>query len=116
MDAAAVSRALTLPPWYDDWVRGEPKNDPTAIAWLRSRPSSMRALMRAYPPSAVVRGRPDGRYFVVACGYANGVDVGVRPDPHGEVFLVANVVHLELIAYHRGMTPEWLAGIIGGPN
>ncbi len=116
---------MSLPGWIAEWSRDRGPVPQDGIDWIRSRPESVKALMRRYPPSCVVRVkterfRPDirsffdwyGNFAIVGSVFEGG-QIGLRSPNDPELrFRVEEQDVVEVVAFHMGMTREWVAEIL----
>jgi len=105
--------------WVEAHQQGDAPTDPEGIEWIRSRPDSVQALMRRFPPACVVQGtRPlgiprPGEYALVQSYTEDGQLSVIRGgDEAAPVRAFCNADWLEVVGYHRGMTPTWVSSIL----
>lgn len=96
------------PRWFRAWTAptDEPL-DPEGVAWVRSRPDSVRHIMaRHFPPSCVVR--RNGSLWITHSIFENG-DMRVRPSPQAlitELVTKDEARGLVVAGFWRGLTCE----------
>lgn len=104
--------------WVESWQAGVPPTDSDALVWIRSRPAVIKELMLRFPPSCLVKAtRPlacphPGTLGIVTSLLEDG-NVSVRQEPHGTVRAECEPEWLEVVGYHRGMTPQWVSEVLG---
>lgn len=90
--------------------------DPEAVEWLRSRPDSVKAVLRRLPPACVVM-LPCGCRGILASVFEDG-RISVRPTPwtKDRYEVPANVAAtLEPEGFWAGQDVEWVKKILDGP-
>ena len=105
--------------WVEAHQQGDPPTDPVGIEWIRSRPESVQALMRRFPPACVVQGtrslgipRP-GEYAVVQSYTEDGQLSVIRGgDEAVSVRAFCHADWLAVVGYHRGMTRAWVNSVL----
>jgi hypothetical protein len=117
------SNLLPLPQWAVDLMNGELR-DPAGLAgWVRSRPRKVQAVMRAFPPHAIVRANrrlmcPAPRTVGFVYGYSEqddgSVHVYVLQSPDSQIYAHCLPEELVVVGYDSGVDPEWVERAIGG--
>jgi len=101
------------PPWLAEWSKARHPIAPEGVEWIRSRPDSVKAVMRKIPPSCVVR-LPCGCLGVVASIFEDG-GISVRKAP-GEAARYrvpqTKMEKIEIFAFWNGITHERIAEIL----
>lgn len=102
-----------------------PTTDPEAIAWLRSRPDSIKALMRQFPPACQVvftedaplcdTHNPARHHVWTVLSYCEDGDIGIgasfaQMDERRHV----KPEHIVVCFYQEGQTKEWINAILDG--
>lgn len=111
---------MAEPAWVSGWLGPDHKfkHDEEAINWLRSRPDSVKKVMRAFPPSCVVKSdvsllSADNCYGIVTSYMEDGM-VTIRPNPNADIRGVVDPEHLTVVGYWGGVTLEIITSILKG--
>lgn len=107
-----IYRGPLLPEWFDEWTEARRAIAQDGIDWMRSRPESVKATMRRFPPSCVVL-TSHGCFGILASVFENG-DVSIRPSPATLSRFRAKAEGLKVVGYWNGLTPERVAKILDG--
>jgi hypothetical protein len=105
------------PAWLKAWTE-DPLPMDAVIDWMRTRPESVKAVMRRLPPLCVVRGKkpllcPARGELAILYSICEDGTVTVIRDPEGATRYQCDAGWLEPVAYRCGITPEFVCGIIG---
>jgi len=111
--------------WAKEWQEGDPDFDEESIEWLKKRPSSITKLLIRFPPSCLVQA--NRTLMCPAPGETGIVTSYFEPDdehPEGMVSVrnhgtdtpvkaQCEPVWLNVVGYHRGITPEVVKKLLG---
>jgi hypothetical protein len=119
--------------WIDKWQQGEMENTPEIIDYIKDLYSKVGDILIQLPPSCIVKGRKGANvilhpltslslgvglygiitsYFEPCDEYPKGA---VSCRSHPEANLRGDAISpddLEVIGYHKNMTPQWVNNII----
>lgn len=115
--------------WRAAWEAGPlaPADVAEGAAWMRSRPDSVKALMKRFPPASLVRAAaaPDEVGIVTSyhephedksCPWCEGAApeglVGVRAEPADTTFVHHRPEALEVVGFYKGLTREEVARLL----
>ncbi len=114
-----------LPAWVSEWSCDRGPAPQEGIDWVRSRPESVRVVLRRCPPSCVVRVRTErfhprikaafeewDRLAVVRSVWEGGQLGLTSPDQTEVRWRVEEADVEEVVAFHMGMTREWVASVL----
>lgn len=100
--------------WVAEWQSGTIDFDKDTIAWIRSRPDSIRSLMLKFPPSCLVRGKislmcPAVGSLAIVTSYIEPDEenkeglLTVRDSPKGDIKYHCKPEWLEVVGYYKGL-------------
>lgn len=105
--------------WIEEWQEGDLVLGADSMDWMRTRPDSVKAMMRKFPPSCLVRSSKGAHHNIPAPGTIGVIRSYVEPGderPSGELSVAqhpdaemwARCVpgDLEVVGYYKGLTPE----------
>jgi hypothetical protein len=109
--------------WREEWERGPWDRNDEAVQWLRKRPESVKKLALQFPPSCLVKAKvrlrcpAPGHVAIVTTYIEPGRSrpegaVTVRSHPEGGIRYECSPDQLEVVGYHKGLTPEVLAMLL----
>ncbi len=111
--------------WTRKWEDGSLSEigDET-IEWVRSRPDSVKALMRRFPPSCLVTANrvlriPAQGLVGIVHSYMEPTKemprggIAVRQTPDATMRAVCDPDWLEVVGYHKGLDKAWIANVLG---
>jgi len=92
-----------------------PTEDPVSLEWMRTRPASVQALMRRFPPACHVRAIrpllcPAAGETAQVCSYWEDGRVGVAHP--GQPRHLCQPEWLEVVGYHDGQDEAWVAAVL----
>lgn len=120
MEGAFPGHALLVDEsWVPEWKAGEWEPDAESLAWLRSRPESVKKLMMRFPPSCLVQanrglGCPAPATTGIVSSYIEPDDehpdgmLSVRQNPDHDHRAECRPEWLTVVGYWRGLTPKRL--------
>jgi len=105
--------------WIEKWQEGNLKLGADTMEWMRSRPDAVKAMMRKFPPSCLVRSTKGVHHNIPAPGtigvirsyvepgddHLNG-ELSVAQHPDSESWGRCVPGDLEVVGYYKGLTPE----------
>jgi hypothetical protein len=105
--------------WTVEWQQGVFDRNADAVAWMRSRPDSIKALMIRFPPSCLVRatrplGCPHPGTAGIVVSYIEDGAVTVIQQPGASMRAECDAGWLEVVGYWRGLTPAVVREILQG--
>lgn len=110
-----------LPEWAIAWQKGEPTPTAEALAWMRSRPDAVKALMRRFPPSCLVRATcpllcPAPGAVAIVHSYGECDNLTVRDSPIGDTKYWCGAGDLDVVGYYHGQTPAWVEAVLAATD
>lgn len=100
--------------WIEEWQEGELALNADSVAWMRTRPDSVKAIMREFPPSCLVRAKPGKKLLIPAPGvigvvtsYAEvgeEIEISVADHPDSDKWARCKPEWLEVVGYYKGLT------------
>jgi hypothetical protein len=111
---------MSMEPWAEAWQAAPGEVAAEVVAWMRSRPLPVQALMRRLPPACLVRGtRPllcpaPGRIGLLY-SYTEDGRISVLETPQGGIRGYCRPEWLEPVGWRYGLTPARVAAILDDP-
>lgn len=115
--------------WTKEWQEGniELNNDEgrEAVDWMRTRPDSVKAIMRKFPPSCLVKSVQGYEHRIPAPGTIGLVasylepssdspngELTVRQHPDADIRAACDPDKMEVVGYYKGLTPEIVEALL----
>jgi len=108
--------------WIKEWQEGTVEFDEATVEWMQSRPDDVKAVMRNFPPSCLVRAKEGvelvcpapGTTGVIRSYYhgADGVQISVAEHPESDMWAHCDPEWLEVVGFYRDLDMETTASIL----
>ncbi len=104
--------------WTHAWQEVTGIMPDEGVAWIRSRPPSIQAIMRIFPPLCLVRATrplrcPAPGTVGYVYSYLEDGALYVVQSPESAIKAQCEQDWLSVVGYHHGMDRAWVAAILG---